>query len=190
MMSRAIGVLIATLAATLTTIPDASAQRYLGVGASSLSLSSQYSAIDGGSGTGLTLLFGVKLDTWFGELAVGGTGIDVGETENIYYPADSAGYGILRFSIGKSLWPVEERGWTPWAALGWAYHGISWDTYAYMVDGAGASLGAGADFALPGPLRARLQAIWHRFDARDAYNHGPYSSRSRELSAVVMMEFR
>ena len=190
MSLRFIGRLIVGLAAGFVTVADASAQRYLGLGATSLSLSSQYSAIDGGSGTGLTLLLGARLDTWFVELAVGGTGIDVGETENIFYPADSAGYGVLRLSVGKSLWPVAERGWTPWAALGWAYHGISWDTYAYQVDGTGLSLGAGADFALPGPLRARLQAIWHRFDARDTYNYGPYSSRARELSAVLMLEFR
>jgi opacity protein-like surface antigen len=179
-------------AAGMVAMHNSWAQPYVGLGVSSLSLSSQYSSIDGRSGTGFTLLGGYEFaSTWSAELSISAAkGIDTGPTQNISYPADSAEYSILRFSIRKSLWTFTERRWTPWVTAGTAYHYINWDTFYYQLDGTGLSLGAGVDLELVQSWRLRFQAIRHRFSARDNYGDGPYSSRSNELSAIVIYAFR
>lgn len=183
--------LVAGLAAGWMAIPDAAAQPYLGFGATNLSLASQYSAIGTQSGSGFTLFAGFEfVPTWFAELSISATQFDVGQTENIYYPPDSAEYAILRLSLGKRFWPIAEREWSPWIAVGRAVHYVNWNTYAYAVHGAGFSLGGGVDFEPVRSWRLRLQATWYRFDAYDTYDYGPYASRSRELSAAVLYAFR
>lgn len=109
---------------------------------------------------------------------------------NIFYPADSAEYSILRISMRKSLWRLGERGWTPWVAAGSAYHYVNWDTFYYQLDGTGVSLGAGVDVALAPPWRLRVQAMRHRLSARDTYGEGPFSTRANELSASAVYVFR
>lgn len=167
------------------------AQPYLGVGASQLSVSSAYSSIDGRRGTGFTLIAGAGFaSTWFAELAVSAADIDTGPTQGIFYPADRAEYSILRLGIGKSLWRLAEHGWTPWVAVGTAYHYVNWETFYYQLDGAGISLGAGVDFEPARSWRVRLQAIRHRFSGRDTYGDGPFSTRTNEISAAVLYAFR
>ena len=184
---RAIG-----LAASLMGMQDGAAQPYVGLGFASFSLGSQYSSIDGRSGSGFTLLGGFEFASgWSTEMSVSAaTGIDTGPTQNIYYPADSAEYSILRFSVRKSLWALAERKWAPWIAAGTAYHYINWDTFYYQLDGVGLSLGAGVDFELAPSWRLRVQGTKHRFSVRDTYGDGPYSSRSSELSAAAIFAFR
>ena len=107
MSSRCVYRLMAGLAVGWMAIPEGSAQPYVGLGLSRLSLASQYSAIDARSGTGFTLIGGIEFaSTGFAELAVSSAGVDTGPTENIFYPADSAEYSILRLGIGKSLWAL------------------------------------------------------------------------------------
>lgn len=192
MSARCVCRLMAGLAAGLMAMPDGSAQPYVGLGISELSLSSEYSSIDGRSKLGFTLLTGYEFaSTWFTEFSVSAaSGIDTGPTVNIFYPADSAEYSILRFSIRKSFWTLAERRWTPWVAAGAAYHYINWDTFYYQLDGFGVSLGAGVDLELAPPWRLRVQALRHRFSARDTYGEGPFSTRSRELSAAMIYAFR
>jgi len=192
MSSRYVCRLLAGLAAGGIAIPDASAQTYLGAGVSSLSLASQYSAIGTRGTSGFTMIGGIEFAAgWFVEVAASvAGGIETGPTENIYYPADTADYGIVRLSIGKHFWPIAERGWTPWAAAGRASHQIYWNTFAYEVSGSGLSLGAGVDFQPAPPWRVRLQAIRHRFSAHDTYGYGPYSGRTNEVSAAAIYSFR
>ena len=192
MSFRCVCRLMAGLAAGWLAIPDGSAQPYLGLGVSRLSLASQYSAIDARSATGFTLIGGIELaPTWFAELSVSAAeGIDTGPTENIFYPADSAEYSILRLGVGKSFWALAERRWTPWVSAGWSYHFINWDTFWYQVEGPGVSLGAGVDIEPARSWRLRIQAMRHRFSAHDTYGYGPYSSRTSEVSAAVMYAFR
>jgi opacity protein-like surface antigen len=184
--------LIAAFAAGWTAIPNAAAQPYLGLGVSRLALSSQYSALGTQSRTGFTMIGGIEfLPTWFAELAVSAAGgIATGPTENINYPPDTAEYSVLRWSVGKHFWPIAERGWTPWVAAGWGYNFVNWDTYYYVVDGTGLSLGAGVDFEPVRPWRVRVQAMQHRFSGHDTYGYGPYSSRSNEIAAAVIFAFR
>lgn len=179
------------LAVGLLMMHDALAQPYVGLGVSRLSLSSQYSSVDGRSGTGITLFGGMEFaPTWSAELSISAaTGLDTGPTENIFYPADSAEYAILRIGVRKSFPGPAEQSWTPWITVGTAYHYISWDTFYYQLDGAGLSLGAGIDFELAPSWRLRFQAISHRFSAHDTYGDGPFSSRSTELSAGVVWHF-
>jgi opacity protein-like surface antigen len=183
--------LVAGLAAGMLAMQGAWAQPYLGIGVASLSLDSQYASIDGRSGTGITLYGGYEfVPTWSVELSVSAADIDTGPTVNIFYPADSAEYSILRVSMRKSLWTLRERGWTPWVAVGVAYHYVNWDTFYYQLDGTGVSLGAGVDFGLAPSWRLRLQAMRNRFSARDTYGEGPFGTRSNELSASALYAFR
>jgi opacity protein-like surface antigen len=184
--------LMAGLAAGLMAAQGSWAQPYIGLGVSNLALSSDYSSINGRSKTGFTLVGGYEFaSTWFTELAVSSaSGIDTGPTENIYYPADSAEYSILRVSIGTSFWTFAERRWKPWVAVGAAYHFVNWDTFYYQLDGTGLSLGAGVDVELVPSWRLRFQAIRYRFSAYDTYGDGPYSTRTTELSAAVIYAFR
>lgn len=179
------------LVAGLLAMQGAWAQPYLGFGLASFSLDSDYSPIDGRSGTGFTLYGGYEVaPTWSLELSVSAAGIDTGETLNIYYPPDSAEYSILRFAVRKGLWTLDKHRWTPWVTAGLAYHYVNWDTFYYYLDGTGVSLGAGVDFALEDRWRLRLQAMRNRFSGDDTYGYGPFSTRSSEFSASVMYEFR
>jgi hypothetical protein len=127
---------MAGLVAGVMAMQGAWAQPYLGIGVASLSLDSQYASIDGRSGTGITLYGGYEfVPTWSVELSVSAADIDAGPTVNIFYPADSAEYSILRVSMRKSLWTLRERGWTPWVAAGSAYHYVNWDTFYYQLGG-------------------------------------------------------
>lgn len=192
MSVRRVYTLVAGLAAGMMAMHDSSAQAYVGLGVSRLSLSSDYSSIDGRSGTGFTLFGGYEFaSTWFAEFSVSAaTDIDTGPTQNIYYPADSAEYSILRFSIRKSFWTFADRRWAPWVSAGAAYHYINWDTFYYQLDGTGLSIGAGVDLELVQSWRLRIQAIWHRFSARDTYGDGPFNSRTSELSTALIYAFR
>ena len=179
------------LAAGMLTTQGAAAQPYFGLGFASLSLSSDYAPIDGQSGTGFALIGGYAFaQTWSIELSVSAADIDAGPTVGIYYPADSAEYSILRIAVRKSLWTLGEHAWTPWLAVGGAYHYVNWSTFYYQLDGTGASLGAGADFALAPSWSVRVQAMHNRFSASDTYGDGSYSSKTNELSASVIYTLR
>ena len=183
--------LVASLAVGLLVTHNALAQPYVGLGVSRLSLNSEYSSVDGRSGTGITLFGGTEFaPTWFAELSISAaSGIDSGPTENIFYPADSAEYDILRIAARKSFPGLADQSWTPWVTVGTAYHYVSWDTFYYQLDGSGLSFGGGVDFELAPSWSLRFQAISHRFSAHDTYGYGPFSSRSTELSAGVVWHF-
>jgi hypothetical protein len=85
----------------LTLETSSAAGAYLGGGVSRFSLSSSNSAIDGRAANGVTIFAGVEFaSTWSAELAISAAPeIDTGPTQNIFYPADSAEYSILRASI-------------------------------------------------------------------------------------------
>jgi opacity protein-like surface antigen len=191
MSARCACKLVLGLAPGLLAVHDGLAQPYVGLGVANLSLSSEYPSIDGRSGTGFTLIGGYEFaPTWSMELSVSATDIDTGPTLNIYYPADRAEYSILGFSVRKSFWTFAERRWAPWLSAGTAYHYLNWDTFYYQLDGTGFFLGGGVDVELVKPVLLRIQASWHRFSLRDTYGDGPFSSRSRELSASAIYAFR
>lgn len=182
---------MAGIAAGLLAAATGSAQPYVGLGLAQLSVSSEYSAIDGRSGSGFALIGGHEFaPTWFAEFSVSAANIDTGPTENIFYPADGAEYSVLRFGIRKSLWPLVARRWAPWFAAGGAYHYANWDTFFYQVDGLGFYLGAGVDFELAQAWRARLQGMWDRVSAHDTYGYGPFDTRTTELAAALIYVFR
>lgn len=190
MSARSVRTLIAALAGTMAA-HESCAQAYLGLGPSRLSLSSDYSSIDGRSATGFTVFAGYEfVPTWSGELVVSAANIDAGPTQGIFYPADGAEYSILRLSIRKSFPVFAEYRVAPWVGAGTAYHYVNWDTFYYQLDGWGLSLGAGVDFALAQSWLLRAQAMFHRFSAHDTYDEGPFRTRSSELSAAVIYAFR
>lgn len=167
------------------------AQTYVGLGVSAFSLSSDYSSVDGRNTTGFTIFGGTEITpTWDAELSVSAASdIKTGPTLNIYYPADSAEYSVLRISIRKSFWSFPERPWVPWVSVGSTYHYINWNTYFYQLAGSGVTLGAGIDFEHANPWRFRVQALSHRFSAYDNYDYGPFNSQTREISAGVIYVF-
>jgi hypothetical protein len=179
------------LVAGLLAMQGAWAQPYLGFGLARLSLDSEYASIDGRSGSGFVFYGGYEVaPTWALELSVSAADIDAGPTVNIFYPADSAEYSILRFGVRKSLWPLNGRRWTPWVTAGLAYHYVNWSTFYYYLEGFGVSFGGGVDFALSQDWRLRAQAMRNRFSADDTYGEGPFGTRSNEFSVSLFYAFR
>lgn len=185
--------LFAIFVLSLLTLETTSAAGvYVGGGVSRFSLSSSNSAIDGRAANGVTIFGGVEFaSTWSAELAISAAPeIDTGPTQNIFYPADSAEYSILRASIRKNFWKLTEHHWAPWIGAGTAYHYINWDTYYYYLHGAGLFVAAGVDVELARSWHFRMQAVQHRFSARDNYDYGPFRTRVLELSGAVIYYFR
>lgn len=185
--------LFAIFVPSLLTVETASAAgAYVGGGVSKVSLSSSNSTIDGRAANGLTIFGGYEFaSTWSAELAFSvAPKIDTGPTENIYYPADSAQYSILRAGMRKNFWNLAEHHWAPWIGAGTAYHYIYRDTYYYYMHGTGFFVAGGVDVQLDRSWHFRAQAVQHRFSVRDNYDYGPFRTRALELSGAVIYYFR
>ncbi len=151
--------------------PRAPPGRYT-LGAEALwgTISSSHPSIDGSSGGGLLLSFGMRFTEALAlDMRVGGTWNGrVGPTPEISYPADRAEYAVLLLGL---VWELQGGGApvSPWLG-GWlGLHSIQWKTYWYSVSGLGASLGAGVQFRLPLGL-ARLGAVVSLVDATSTFD--------------------
>lgn len=167
------------------------AQSYIGLGVSNLSSGSEYSAIDGKSGTGFTLYVGHTFaSTWYAEISVSDVlEMQTGPTELISYPADQAEFGLINFSVRKNFLRPEKHTWSPWISAGISYHHINWDTYFYQLEGFGLSLSGGLEFTLYKYWHLRLKSALYRYSAYNNYNEGPLKSSVFELSASVSYSF-
>ncbi len=166
---------------------------YIGIGASQASIHSNYSAIGSKSAGGYALLAGVEFaETWSVEMFVSaGHHIATGPTEKINYPPDTAEYSVVAFNLRKSIWSLEENGWTPWIAVGFGIGQVYWDTYFYELTGSGLAFSGGVDLQIgtsPAVIRAQIMA--HSFSATDTYDYGPYDVSARVLSALLVYRFR
>jgi hypothetical protein len=166
---------------------------YFGLGPSNASIHSDYSAIGDKSAGGLAIVIGVEFaDTWSAEMfASVGHNISTDTTQNIYYPPDSAEYGVVDFRIRKSFWPLDKKGWTPWIGAGYGIGSVSWDTFFYQVNGDGLALSGGADMKLGrSPLVVRLQVMELTYSGHDTYGYGPYRVRGELFSALLILRLR
>jgi hypothetical protein len=166
---------------------------YIGLGPSYASIHSDYSAIGSKSANGYAILAGLEFaNTWSLEMFIStGHHISTDATRNIYYPPDSAEYSVVDFSIRKSIWPLDEKGWTPWIGAGFGIGEVYWDTYFYEITGTGLALSGGVDLEIgKSPLVVRMQFMEHSFSAADTYGYGPYKVRGELFSALLMYRFR
>ncbi len=142
---------------------------YVGADALWGSISSGHPSIDGTSGPGLQLHFGLRFTEGIAlDMRVGGFwNGQVGPTPEIAYPADTGEYALLLLGL---VWELQGGGApvSPWLGAWMGYHSIQWETYWYAVSGLGVSLGAGVQFRLPLGL-VRLGAVVSLVDASSTY---------------------
>ncbi len=150
--------------------PAARAGRYY-VGAGGLwgSVSSGHPSIDGSSGGGFQVVFGLRFSeglAW--DTRAGGFWTDVGPAPEITYPADRGEYGFVLTGV---VWELQGGGApvSPWLGAWIGFHSLQWETFWYGVSGLGASLGAGLQFRLPLGL-VRLGALLSLVDAKSTYD--------------------
>lgn len=192
MTMRAGALLVAALAWAAAS-PCARADSWqLGAGVSRASVSSSYSAIASQSAGGWAVTGAWEFaETWWLEgFGDAGHKIATGETQDIYYPPDRAEFGIFAIGVRKDLWPLFDRGWTPWVTAGFGIGQVYWDTYFYELTGSGFALAGGFDVRLgETPFVLRGQLLRHEFSASDTYGHGPYDVTSVLASALLMWRF-
>ena len=163
---------------------------YLGGGFSSVKLDSDHPSINDQNDTAYYLLVGSRSEKWGFELATtGGMSFSTGETPGIYYPADSAEYGILDIGIKRFFNPEVSPKLYPWLGVGLGLHFISWNTYYYNVDGYGYSLNGGVDYQLEPHWLVRGGVIYHDFESDDTYDYGPYDGKTTQVNLAVLYLF-
>ena len=163
---------------------------YMGGGFSSVSLHSDHTSINDQKGTGYHLLVGTKNENWGFELSVtGGISFRTGETPGIYYPEDSAEYGILNPSVHRYFHIDRSPEFSPWLGAGFSIHLISWDTCYYNVDGYGYSVSGGMDFKLTSAWLFRVDATYHNFVSDDTYEYGPYDNNAAQIDFAMIYPF-
>lgn len=164
----------------------------LGAGASYATLHTDYPALGDQSAPGVALVgsWSFTEGWWLDLSASAGHRIDTGATQDIYYPPDRAEFGVFSVDLRRELWPLEQRGWTPWLLGGLAAVEVVWDSYWYDVAGSGYVLGAGADVQLGDlPLALRGQVLHHMMSGEDNYGHGPYRMTSTMGGLLLVWTF-
>ena len=163
---------------------------YIGGGISLIRLSSDHPSINDQNGTGYHLLAGTKSENWGFEMAAtGGLSFDTGQTPGIYYPEDSAEYGILDLGIKRYFHPDEYTRLSPWLGVSLGMHFITWDTYYYNVDGYGYSISGGVDYQIVPGWVVRGGAVYHDFKSDDTYEYGPYDGTASQLNLNIIYLF-
>ena len=142
----------------LTSIPaialavddDYRSEQYLGLGISRISINSAHPSIHDQSISGITLLYGIRRDSFVFETVMGGGGgIDTEPTSDIYYPEDTADYGFISFSFLYHFRDLQLQGnVVPYVGGGYSINSINWQTYVYDHSGDGYTFTAGAAFPI------------------------------------------
>ncbi len=180
---------IALSALLLGTLSAYAERYYVGGGVSQIAIDHGHEAIGSQNATGYQLVTGVIWDHWGLDFSISGTTLDTGEVTDIYYPPDSADYGILDMGLRYYFRIVEDDQIIPWVGAGLGIHFISWDTYWYNVDGAGYSLAAGVDCRVVSNLYLRSGLKYHRFTSDDTYGYGPYDGTTIEANIGLIWLF-
>ncbi|HVO40892.1 MAG TPA: hypothetical protein VMV03_17810 [Spirochaetia bacterium] len=160
----------------------------VGLGVSNISVQNDANGVSGGSGS-VAVAFGFELiDTWSVEMFMSGGSVSTGVPQSIYYPPDTADYGILFAGIRKSLWSLNDHVLTPWIEVGAGFPSLVWHTYAYNTLGVGLALAGGLDLGM-GPLVLRGQYLYQRASTSDPYGFTSDVS-GQVFSLLVMIRFR
>lgn len=150
---------------------NASRKGYFGGGLLLGSISSDHPSIDGESGTGMHLVWGLHITPRFAcEMDLGGFSIDTAPTPDIYYPEDSADFMFIGLGFTGFFTPPEEKVFTPWASLLFTLQTVMWDDYYYDLTGLGLSPGVGVDMTLHKGHTLRLEARMHWADLESSYD--------------------
>jgi outer membrane protein W len=163
---------------------------YFGGGLSLIRLSNDHPSINNQNGTGYYLFAGTRSENWGFELAAtGGLSFDTGQTPGIYYPEDSAEYGILDIGFKRYFHPKSDTNLSPWIGVGLGLHFVTWDTYYYNVDGFGYSVTGGVDYQIAPDWFIRGGMIYHDFKSDDTYEYGPYDGTASQVNLSIIYEF-
>jgi hypothetical protein len=162
---------------------------FVGAGASQIWINSDHPAIGSQTATGYHITGGFVWKQVGLDLTLGGANIDTGEVWDIYYPPDSAGYGIIDLGIKYYLHDNYDRRVIPWIGAGAALHLISWDSYVYSVNGSGFSLGAGIDTRLISNTYLRTGLKYHFFTSEDGSGSNSYDGGTVQADISVIWLF-
>lgn len=178
----------------LSANPAVAYEKYLftGLGSSHISIESSSTAIDGRSSNGLTMFIGYAMsETWSMEVGLSDWhNLNVGPTQDISYPADTAEFSAISLGYRKSLWSVDGKGWAPWLMGGVGVASINWDSYFYSMGGFTYYYAFGIDIKITRPVLLRLQSIRHHFSASDAYSSdSSYYTEVPELGVVLVFRW-
>lgn len=178
----------------LSANPATAYEKYLftGLGSSQISIESSSTAIDGRSSNGLTMFIGYAMsETWSMEVGLSDWhDLNVGPTQDISYPADTAEFSVISLGYRKSLWSVDDKGWAPWLMGGVGVASINWDSFFYSIGGFTYYYAFGIDIKITRPVLLRLQSIRHHFSASDAYSSdSSYYTEVPELGVVLVFRW-
>ncbi len=163
---------------------------YIGGGISLISLNSEHPSINDQNGTGYHLLAGTKYENWGIELAAtGGLSFNTAPTPGIYYPEDSAEYGILDLGFKRYFHPKNYTELSPWIGVGLGLHFIDWSTFYYNVTGFGYSISGGIDYQIVPGWFVRGSAVYHDFKSDDTYEYGPYDDTATQVNLIIIYQF-
>ncbi len=115
--------------------------------------------------------------------------LNTGPTPGIYYPDDSAEYGILDLGTKRYFHPHKHANLSPWIGAGIGLHFIDWRSYYYTVDDYGYSLSGGIDYQIDPDCFIRGGAVYHDFKSDDTYAYGPYDATATQLNVMIIYLF-
>lgn len=163
---------------------------YLGGGFSSVELNIDHPSINSQSGTAYYIFVGTRSEKWgFEAAATAGMTFSTGVTPGIYYPPDSAEYGIVDLGIKRFFKTKTDPNMIPWIGVGLGLHFITWNTYYYNVNGNGYSLTAGFDYQLEHHWLARGGVVYYDFKSNDTYDYGPYDGNTTQVNFAIIYLF-
>ncbi len=162
---------------------------------SRFSINSDHPSIDDQSIFGISLLFGLRNRNHVFELSMGGgSGLEVGPTTDIYYPADSADYGAFTLSYQYQFRNLKlANNVVPYFGIGYSFNSINWVNYVYDHSGDG--------YAILGGVIFRIEKVWavnlsvRRFSfsgERILFSYGDYPDYTTEVyefTANLMYHF-
>jgi opacity protein-like surface antigen len=165
---------------------------YAGLGLARFSIDSDHPSIEDQSITGVSLLFGLRKHNHVFELSMGGgSGVEVGPTPDIYYPADTADYGVITLSyqyqfLGLKL--TEQV--IPSLGIGYSFNSINWENYVYDHSGDGYTLIGGVNFRIEKSWTVNLSFKRHSFSGEQLLfitgDDPDYSTEVYEFTAFLV----
>ncbi|MCI0507796.1 MAG: porin family protein [Gammaproteobacteria bacterium] len=171
------------------------AEHYAGLGLSRFSFDSDHPSVGDQSIMGVSLLFGLRNRSHVFELSFGGGGgVEVGPTPDIFYPADTADYGVITLSYQYQFHGVTAVGaLIPYLGIGYSFNSINWENYVYDHSGDGYTLMGGVIFRLEQSWAVNLSIKRHSFSGEQLLFTGgdnpDYSTEVYDFTAFLVYIF-
>ena len=158
-----------------------------GFGGSLLDVKSSYISIPSFQKSAYSISFGWQFNDNFSCL-LGATIVDrikTDTTQNIYYPDDTAEFGIVDVSIRYYFVFENEQKIMPWLGFGYAIENANWDTFFYSVTTTGVSISLGFEYKIGYGFLFDVFYQYQTTDGYDTYDYGPYQLTTTEIGVQI-----